>query len=80
MKTIVVKSRYGDVRSFVPVRENIYKFGGQILHCRFGGNDMKDLEFFDPDGGPFISAGYSIGGRKVVRIMAEEDGIYFEVE
>ena len=80
MKTIIVKSSYGDVMSFVPVSGNIYKFGGAILHCRFGGNDMKDLEFFDPPGGPFISAGYSIDGRKVVRIMAEEDGIYFEVE
>jgi hypothetical protein len=86
MKTITISSRYGDSRSFVPVSENIYKFEGKTEFARFGGQEyaesvnMNDLGFFDPDGGPFISAGYPIGSRKVKRIMSKEDGIYFEVE
>jgi hypothetical protein len=85
-KTVTISSRYGDSRSFVPVSENIYKFEGKTLYSRFGGKentdtiDTNDLGFFDPDGGPFISPGYPIDGRKVVRIMSKEDGIYFEVE
>lgn len=85
-KTVTISSRYGDSRSFVPVSENIYKFEGKTLYSRFGGKelaetvDTDDLGFFDPDGGPFISPGYLIDGRKVIRIMSKEDGIYFEVE
>jgi len=80
MKTITVKSRYGDIRSFVPVNENTFKYEGDTMYCRFGGIDTNNLEFFDPDGGPFISEGYMIGDQKVVRIMSKVDGIYFEVE
>jgi hypothetical protein len=80
MKTITVKSRYGDVRSFVPVNENTFKFEGDTMYSRFGGVDTNDLEFFDPDGGPFISEGYMIGVKKVKRIMSTDGGIYFEVE
>ena len=86
MKTVTINSRYGESRSFVPVSENTYKFEGKTLYARMGSKentetvDNSDLGFFDPDGGPFISAGYPIDGRKVIRIMSKDDGIYFEVE
>lgn len=87
MQTIEVKSRYGEKRSFVPVDEKTYRFDCDSMHfCRMGGKDNQpdidpnDLGFFDPDGGPFISEGYEIGGRKVVRIMSKKGGVYFEVE
>ena len=85
MKTIIIKSRYGETRTFIPVNENTYRVEGELKFCRMGGKDnqpdidMNDLGFFDPDGGPFISEGYIIGGRKVSRIMSKKDGIYLEV-
>ena len=86
MKTIEIVSRYGEKRSFVPVDEKTYRFEGNMHFCRMGGKanqqdiDSNDLGFFDPDGGPFISEGYKIGGQKVVRIMSKKGGVYFEVE
>jgi len=86
MKTIEIRSRYGEKRSFVPVDEMTYRFEGDVKYCRFGGKENQtginndDLGFFDPDGGPFISEGYKIGDKKVVRIMSKDDGVFFEVE
>lgn len=79
---IDMKSRYGKVRSFVWVSDNIYKYEGNTHFCRFGAkesNSMDDLEFFDPYGGPFISEGFIIGDKKVVRIMVKDDDVLFEV-
>jgi hypothetical protein len=81
-----MKSRYGDLREFIPVEDNIYKFEGNTMYSRCGGKehaktiDYNDLGFFDPDGGPFISEGFPIGDKKVTRIMSRKDGIYFEVK
>ncbi len=84
MKTIKMKSRYGEDRSFVWVSDNIYRFEGNTHYARFGVKEnnatMEDLQFFDPDGGPFVSEGYAIGDKRVVRIMSRIDGVYFEVE
>lgn len=83
---IVMKSRYGELRAFIPMGENLYKFEGKTFYSRMGGKentdtvDYNDLGFFDPDGGPFISEGFPIGDKKVTRIMSKEDGIYFEVK
>ena len=85
-KTIEIYSRYGEKREFVPVDEKTYRFEGPLHFCRMGGKENQsdinpnDLGFFDPDGGPFISEGYDIGGRKVIRIISKRGGIYFEVE
>lgn len=85
MQTIKFKSRYGESREFVPVDEKTYRFEGTMQYCRMGGKDNQpdidpnDLGFFDPDGGPFISEGYPIGNKKVVRIMSKKDGVFFEV-
>jgi hypothetical protein len=85
METITLKSRYGKVYSLVPVDKITYKFEGDTMYCRFGGKEnqtgfnYEDLGFFDPDGGPFISVGYKIGDKKVVRIMSRGEGVFFEV-
>jgi hypothetical protein len=42
--------------------------------------NYSDLGFVDPSGGPYIAKGYLIEGRKVVRIAAAAEKLYFEVE
>jgi hypothetical protein len=81
-----MKNRHGDEYNFVKVDENVYQIVGNLQYWRYGGNDGEDsidygnLGFVDPSGGPFISRGYMIEGRKVIRISASGDKIYFEVE
>ena len=81
-----MKNRYGDVYDFLKISDNEYKFVGEVKYCRFGGKegqqfvDVNDLGFFDPSGGPFISEGFVIEGRKVNRIKSTEHGIFLEVE
>jgi hypothetical protein len=86
MQTINIHSRYGDLRHFVPISNNLYRLDGDFKFCRMGGKedqvdiDNNDLGFFDADGGPFISQGYPIGGKLVKRIYLDNDKIMLEVE
>ena len=41
--------------------------------------DLTDLGFVDPSGGPFISVGSIIEGRKVTKIQLAGDQLVFEV-
>jgi hypothetical protein len=41
--------------------------------------DFSDLGFVDPSGGPFIAVGGTIEGRKIVRIRAVGEQLFFEV-
>jgi hypothetical protein len=41
---------------------------------------FDNLGFVDPSGGPFISIGYEIEGRKVTNIAVNSEGIFFTVE
>jgi hypothetical protein len=81
-----MKNRHGDEYNFKKVDENLYQIVGDLKYWRYGGNDGEDgidygnLGFVDPSGGPFISRGYMIEGRKVIRIAVSGDKIYFEVE
>jgi hypothetical protein len=81
-----MRNRHGDEYNFEKVDENLYQIVGDLKYWRYGGNDGEDsidygnLGFVDPSGGPFISRGYMIEGRKVIRIAASGDKIYFEVE
>ena len=72
-----MKNRYGEVYEFKKVGDNTYTIEGNLKYWRFGGKgndiDMNDLSFADPSGGPFISPGYVIEGRKVKRISASGD-------
>lgn len=78
-------NRNGTEYNFVKVSENTYTINGALEYWRYGGHegqasiDYSDLWFVDPSGGPFISVGYLIEGRKVVRIREVFDTIYFDV-
>lgn len=86
-----MKNRYGDQYIFEKISENTYTIVGDLKYWRYGGRegqermDFNDLGFVDPSGGPFISLGYQIEGREVVRIGVEGDldkpnRIIFEVK
>lgn len=74
-----MKNRYGDVYEFVKVDENTYTIVGDLKYWRFGGRegqnefDWSNVGFVDPSGGPFISHGYGIEGRKVTNIAVSGD-------
>jgi hypothetical protein len=82
----MMKNRYGNEYSFVKKGDNEYSIvSGDLDHWRFGGRegvemDMNNLGFVDPSGGPFISIGYEINGRKVTNIASNSEGIFFTVE
>ena len=70
---------------FKKTGDNTYTIKGELEYWRFGGRegvemDMNNLGFVDPSGGPFISIGYEIEGRKVTNIASTKDGIIFTVE
>jgi hypothetical protein len=81
-----MKNRYGEEYEFEKIDENTYTIVGDLKYWRYGGRegqekmDFNDLGFVDPSGGPFISVGYTIEGRKVNRIRAVGEQLFFEVE
>lgn len=81
-----MKNRYGNEYRFDKVSDNVYTITGELSYWRCGGKegqeriDENDLGFVDPSGGPFISIGYMIEGRKVTRIRADGETFLFEVE
>lgn len=81
-----MKNRYGEEYSFAKINENTYKFVGELNYYRTGGHAgdelirENNLGFFDPSGGPFISKGFLIDGRKVSRIYTEDNNFFFELE
>lgn len=84
-----MKNRYGKEFSFEKVNETTYKFvmaEEDMRYMRWGGKkgqngiDDNDLGFFDPSGGPFVSAGYEVEGKAVTKIMCNKEGIFVEVE
>jgi hypothetical protein len=81
-----MKNRYGNEYEFLAVNDNTYKIVGELKYWRYGGQegedgiDQNNLGFADPSGGPFISRGFLIQGRKVVRIALIDKELHFEVE
>ena len=81
-----MRNRYGNEYHFEKIEDNLYTIVGDLKYWRYGGNvgeetmNYSDLGFVDPSGGPYIAKGYLIEGRKVVRIAAAAEKIYFEVE
>jgi hypothetical protein len=81
-----MKNRYGEEYEFKKIDENTYTIVGDLKYWRYGGRegqekmDFNDLGFVDPSGGPFISVGYTIEERKVNRIRAVGEQLFFEVE
>ncbi len=85
-KVIKMYNRYGNEYWFEQVGPNTYTIKGDLNYWRYGGKegedalDESDLGFVDPSGGPFISMGYKIEGRPVVKISSADGEIYFEVK
>jgi hypothetical protein len=82
-----MKNRYGDEYHFEKLSDNTYTIVGDLKYWRYGGRegqqqmDMSDIGFVDPSGGPFISIGDIIEGRRVTRIRVDSgEKILFEVE
>jgi hypothetical protein len=81
-----MKNRYGDEYEFVKVNDNTYTITGDLKYWRMGGREnaeginMSSLAYVDPSGGPFISLGHIIKGRKVTNIASTKEGIFFTVE
>lgn len=81
-----MRNRYGVEYTFAKVADNIYTIKGALEYWRYGGQEGQDridydnLGFVDPSGGPFISIGYMIEGRKVTRIRVRDEQLLFEVE
>lgn len=82
-----MKNRYGDIYHFEKLSENTYTIVGDLKYWRYGGRegqqqmDMSDIGYVDPSGGPFISIGDVIEGRRVTRIRVDSgEQILFEVE
>ena len=81
-----MKNRHGDEYQFQKVSDDTYTITGDLKYWRMGGREGQDhidynnLGFVDPSGGPFISIGYPIEGRKVVRIRMVNEVIYFDVK
>jgi len=83
---IDMKNRHGDEYKFVEVDQDSFTIEGDLKYWRYGGKegqesvDFNDLGFVDPSGGPFIALGMTINGRKIRRISALGERIFFEVE
>lgn len=81
-----MRNRNGVEYNFQKIDENTYTIVGDLKYWRYGGQecqesiDYNNLGFVDPSGGPFISAGYCIDGRKVRRISMVGEQLHFEVE
>ena len=81
-----MRNRYGVEYRFEKISDNTYIILGALEYWRYGGQegqtniDYENLGFVDPSGGPFISLGYLIEGRKVVRIRSQGEHLLFEVE
>ena len=77
------KNRYGDTYYYETTETpNLFKFvmeGDSMKWCRFGGHDHqtemdnRDLGFFDPSGGPFVSVGSKTPVGIVKNIFYNDD-------
>jgi hypothetical protein len=80
------KNRHGDEYWFESVSADTVKIAGQLSYWRYGGKEGQDrimeddLGFVDPSGGPFITLGSIVEGRRVQRIRAEGENIYLDLE
>lgn len=84
------KNRYGDTYYYEATdTPRLFKFvmeGASMKYYRFGGRehqteiDKRDLGFFDPSGGPFVSVGSTIPVGVVRNIFSSAEGLFVKVE
>jgi len=79
-----MKNRYGDEYIWEKLSDDTYKFcmksdSLSMMYCRMGGRpdqneiDFTDLGFFDPSGGPYITLGYVIENKEIIRIYQNDE-------
>lgn len=74
-----IHSRYGDPRTITPHGAGWFTMEGPCHYYRVGMNEANtEIEYFDPDGGPFVAVGddswAELGGRKIMSISVEDPG------
>ena len=77
------KDRYGVTFSWRKLEDNKYEFvKEECFSCRYGMTEEETprIDFFDPGGGPFVSLGTEIDGRKITNIRSGEDSIVVETD
>jgi hypothetical protein len=73
MTTTTTTSRYGDPRKTTNHGDGWYTIEGKAHYYRVGMNeDNTEVDYFDPEGGSFISVGSMIDNRKIVSIIVEK--------
>lgn len=81
-------NRYGETYEFVKQSATRYKFvmrAAALDFCRYGGKDgqhgidIGDLGMFDPSGGPYVTLGVKIDGKRIVKIASCDQGFMIEV-
>lgn len=81
MKTVT--SRYGDKRTITDNGHGIYTMEGPARYYRVGSSvDGKRIEYFDPEGGPFIQVGadmHEFGGKITDIIVESAPEHYFKI-
>jgi len=77
-----MRNRYGDEYSWEDIGNNQFLFhmsGNSLGYGRIGGKegqtglDYDDLGMFDPSGGPYVTIGSIVEGRKVTHIKSTDN-------
>jgi len=85
----VYTNRYSDTYQWIMKNETTYEFemtGDSMKYCRYGGKagvdgiDVNDLGMFDPSGGPYVTLGMEIDGKKIKKLYTTESGFGAEVK
>ena len=85
----VYTNRYRDQYIFSSLEENKYVFkmsGSSMEYCRLGAKEgeqnvnPQDLGMFDPSGGPYVTLGTQINGKKIIHIRESALGMVVTTE
>ncbi len=72
MSIKISPSRYGDKRTVTYNGHGIYTIEGKAHYYRVGASeDNKGIDYFDPEGGPFICVGSDYGFGTINEIILE---------
>lgn len=70
----IENSRYGESRNITNNGHNIWTVEGKAHYFRVGmTEDNTKIDYFDPEGGPFIHVGDDLGFGKIIEIAVEKN-------
>jgi len=64
----VIKSRYGDERLVEDLGAGWFSLSGKSRFLRGGMDEFNELNYLDPEGGPFVQIGDDLGLGEIVRL------------